>query len=152
MLNNMQVISSMISLRHNKHAPMYFWKLHSKTCHWSLSSSRTQFNWWYCNENILFNPSYKSPLASLSHWFLVLVASIPHCLDNRLTDGEVVQLYLLAALYSPDIFYSCSGTQFLLEAEQRLAWSQPEGSSKLINLNYLVQSRICNLLACSMVP
>jgi hypothetical protein len=43
---------------------------------------------------------------------------IPHCLENRLTDGgKVVSPTRRLLLYSPETFFLCFWYSFLLEAE-----------------------------------
>jgi hypothetical protein len=43
---------------------------------------------------------------------------IPHCLDNRLTDGgKIVSPTLRPLLYSPETIFLCLWYSFLLEAE-----------------------------------
>jgi hypothetical protein len=43
---------------------------------------------------------------------------IPHCLDNRLTDGgKVVSPTIRPLLYSPETLFLCFWYSFLLEAE-----------------------------------
>jgi hypothetical protein len=59
---------------------------------------------------------------------------IPHCLDNRLTDGgKVVSSTHQPLLYSPETLFLCFWYSFLLEADkpQGLVW--PERLGKLKN-------------------
>jgi hypothetical protein len=63
---------------------------------------------------------------------------IPHCLDNRLTDGgEAESLKLRPPLYTPETFL-CFWYSVLLEAEQAPG--------------HKCGSRTRNLPACSVVP
>jgi hypothetical protein len=56
---------------------------------------------------------------------------IPHCLDNRPTDGEIVSLDAPAALCSPETFFSLSGTHFCESLSKPQGLVLLEGLGKL---------------------
>jgi hypothetical protein len=78
---------------------------------------------------------------------------IPHCQDNRLTDGgKSVSLKHRLPVYSPKrLFISVSGIHFYSKLSKPQGLVRPEGLGKLINLNDLIGPPTCNLPACSIV-
>jgi hypothetical protein len=68
---------------------------------------------------------------------------IPHCLDNRLTDGgKVVSPTHLPHCF-PEILFFCFWYTFLLEAEYPQGLVLPEGLGKLEKKNHSVH-RVSN--------
>jgi hypothetical protein len=96
-------------------------------------------------------PSY--PLTGRGGLWGCEMLTIPHCLDNRLTDGSKVVSPMHWLQSTPQKHYfSVSGTHF----SQRLSKPQglvlPEGLGKFKKLIHLIGSRTCDLRACSRVP
>jgi hypothetical protein len=61
---------------------------------------------------------------------------IPHCLDNRLTDGgKVCKLYVPAALYSPKTLFI-----FLLVLISVKRLSKPQGLARLERLAFFIDT------------
>jgi hypothetical protein len=78
---------------------------------------------------------------------------MPHCTDNRLTDGcKVVSLTRRPRSTPHKYYFSASGTHFCwrLSKSQGLVW--PEGLCKLKELIHFIGSRTRDLPACSIVP
>jgi hypothetical protein len=78
---------------------------------------------------------------------------IPHCLDNRLTDGDKVVSPTHRPLSTPQKYYfSVSGTHFCERLSERQGLVRLEGLGKLKKFNLLVGYRILDLPVCSIVP
>jgi hypothetical protein len=78
---------------------------------------------------------------------------IPHCLDNRLTDGgKVVSLTSLQSFTPPKLYFSASGTHFCDGLRKPQGLVRLKGSGKWIKTIRLIRSRTRDLPACSAVP
>jgi hypothetical protein len=74
---------------------------------------------------------------------------IPHCLDNRLTDGgKIVTLRTCCALLPRNLHFSRSGNHFCLRLSKTQGLVRPEELGKLKNFIHLIWSRTRDLLAC----
>jgi hypothetical protein len=75
---------------------------------------------------------------------------IPHCLENRLSDGRTV----VSPTHWPHStrqkhYFSASGTNFCLKLSKLQDVVHPEGLGKLKKCIHLIGSRIGDLPACS---
>jgi hypothetical protein len=79
--------------------------------------------------------------------------SIPHGLDNWLTDGgKVVSLTRRQPRYSPETLLPSSGTHFCQRLSKPQGLVRPEGLGKLITIFHLIGSRTRDLPTCSIAP
>jgi hypothetical protein len=78
---------------------------------------------------------------------------IPHCLDNRLTDGgEVVSPTHRPRFIPQKHYFSASVTHFCYRLSKPQAIVRLEGLGKLKEFIHLIWSRTRDLPACSIVP
>jgi hypothetical protein len=78
---------------------------------------------------------------------------IPHCLDNRLTNGgKVVSPTHRPLLYSPETLFLCFWYSFLLGLVKPQGLVRPEGLGKLIKIVHLLGSRTRDLPVCNIAP
>jgi hypothetical protein len=80
--------------------------------------------------------------------------TIPHCLDNRLTDGGKVvsPTHLPKITPQKHYYFSVSGTHFCWMFSEPQGLVRPEGLGKLKKFIYLIGSLTRDLPACSIVP
>jgi hypothetical protein len=78
---------------------------------------------------------------------------IPHCLDNRLTDGgKVVNLTQGPRPTPQKHYFSASATHFCYRLSKPKGLVSPEGLRKLKKIIDLIGSRTRDLPACTTVP
>jgi hypothetical protein len=90
-----------------------------------------------------FNPLKAIPVKGLGGLLGYEMLRIPHCLDNRLTDGGKV--------VSPMHHFYVSGTHFCLRLSKPQGLVCPEGSGKFKKKNHLIGYRTRDLPVCSTV-
>jgi hypothetical protein len=77
---------------------------------------------------------------------------IPHCLDNRLTDGgKVVSPMHRPCSTSQKHYFSGSGTRFCWRLSEPHGLVRPDGLGKLKTIIRLIGSRTRYIPACSVV-
>jgi hypothetical protein len=78
---------------------------------------------------------------------------IPHCPENRLTDGgKVVNPTHRPRSTLQRHYFSASGTHFCQRLSKLQGVVRPEGLGELEKLIHLIGSRTSDLPACSIVP
>jgi hypothetical protein len=74
---------------------------------------------------------------------------MPHCLDNRLTDGDKVVRPMYHPRSTPQKYFSTSGTHFFWKPSKTQGLVRPEGLSKLKKFIHLIRSLTRDFPACS---